>query len=607
MKTIKNYIWMAAATMMAAALGACSNDDLAVRESPVQQSKVVTLTATLSPKNDVSTTRALSDEGTYLHSTWTVGDELYVSYIDNNSNNQYAKGRVTSLDGSGKATVTVDLVDPKDASNIQFRYPYNLVAHVKDLYLDQIGTLPDLAANYDDFYGDGTLSVSGTVATLPTEVVWYRNTSVWKLKFTVGGVDITNTITKLSIMSINIGNGLEVYDVTPSSLSEIYVALEGVYGLDVTITAATPTGIYSATKSGITLAPGYFYRSTVPLTAAAESSKYRKFTSRTDFSDLEILGNIPVESTTTTWSAGWYVVSGNVTINGNVSVTGNVNLILKDGASLTVNGIIYGPSQSLYIYGQELSTGKLTVVSNGTSIEVDKLTIHGGIITATDGGVTQGLQAMHNFDIYHGTFTAAGSDYGIISSGGIHIYGGNVTCSATDGNALHLFGQYDPRNLTVSGGTLNATATGAGKHGIGVGNGYGTTSIDFSGGTVVARGGASSDTKAGGNAINVCGTLTISGSAKVTAVGGSSNTAKNGGDAVKVFAGSSAGGTFTMTGGYLNAAGGAGYSTGAAGLGISNSSTIALTGVTMYEGDAGNPSTPAASQTACTKRFVIIK
>ena len=66
-------------------------------------------------------------------------------------------------------------------------------------------------------------------------------------------------------------------------------------------------------------------------------------------------------------------------------------------------------------------------------------------------------------------------------------------------------------------------------------------------------------------------------------------------------------GSLTMTGGKLIATGGAKDGTGDDGLGISAFSTIDLTGVTMYEGDAANPATPAADQSTCTKRYVIVR
>ena len=66
----------------------------------------------------------------------------------------------------------------------------------------------------------------------------------------------------------------------------------------------------------------------------------------------------------TEWSAGWYAATGKVTIDSRVTVTGNVNLILCDGAELTVpKGITVSDGNSLHIWRQQNNTGKLTVTS----------------------------------------------------------------------------------------------------------------------------------------------------------------------------------------------------------------------------------------------------
>ena len=72
-----------------------------------------------------------------------------------------------------------------------------------------------------------------------------------------------------------------------------------------------------------------------------------------------------VDENSTSWSEGWYVVDGDVTINSRVSATGNVHLILKDGCKLTVNGGIGLQSDSnISIYGQGEGSGELTATSN---------------------------------------------------------------------------------------------------------------------------------------------------------------------------------------------------------------------------------------------------
>ncbi len=78
-----------------------------------------------------------------------------------------------------------------------------------------------------------------------------------------------------------------------------------------------------------------------------------------------------VDSTTTTWTAGWYVVNSGdpnnpIKIDSRVTVTGSVYLILADDCALTVKGGIQvqDDGNSLTIYGQERGTGKLTATGD---------------------------------------------------------------------------------------------------------------------------------------------------------------------------------------------------------------------------------------------------
>ena len=715
MKTRKIVICMATSALMSATFIACSNEgdffegnevkQLEV-DTPASTDNVMTLVATLENNVDPETRSVMTDNGTNVTTTWELGDKIWVNYDDTGDNNRVAKGTVSAVDGSGKATVTVDLVNPKNASIIVFGFPYDHWTEAKDVRIDQVGTLADINLNHSAISGSGTLTVVGSDVTLPTNVGMNQEMAIWKLNFDNGYTSITNVISSLNI-SFGVGDD---YMITPNALDDIYVALYPVAGKNITITAATTTGLfYTYSKSGVTLANGKVYRSDVTMSAAVASSTYRIFTSRTAYTDEAIPGGATtVTSGTTTWGAGTYVVSGDVTINGNVSVVGNVKLILKDGAELTVNGTITG-GYNLTIYGQELGTGKLTVNANDINVQVTNLYIHGGIINVP--ASQQGIEAQ-NIDIYHGKVTTAGDANGFMVLGDMHVYGGNVTCSAVHGGALSIYGAGTPGSLTVSGGTFTATAAGVGNCGIDAtdGSGNGTASIVFTGGTIVVSGGASDNGNSGGHAIDVCGTLTISGTANVTANGGTDAFGQGGGYGINVRAGSSSGGSatisggtvtatsgpggmaaintegdltisgattqidatggdmgegilafgtitinggtvtatagenaiglegittisggivtaiggaaiassdgdgfagfdggLTITGGRLIATGGAGDGTGADGLGISVGSTIALTGVTMYEGDTANPATPAASQTACTKRYVKIQ
>ena len=152
----------------------------------------------------------------------------------------------------------------------------------------------------------------------------------------------------------------------------------------------------------------------------------------------------------------WYVVQGsNVVMNGQLGYYGGINLILCDGAKLTVNNTGGNAIQSLdntdtkytlTIYVQTNGTGQLVATATGNkAIQTEHLTIHGGTISATGGA--------------HGIYAPA-SD--------IIINGGVVTASAPSGNAIEGY------NVTINGGIVSATGSGGIKNGM-----IGTTTLGY--------------------------------------------------------------------------------------------------------------------------------
>ena len=84
-----------------------------------------------------------------------------------------------------------------------------------------------------------------------------------------------------------------------------------------------------------------------------------------------------VESGTTAWNGGWYVVNGSVTISERVTVSGDVRLILEDGAVLTINRGIQvqdddrdpsnGSANKLTIYAQSDKENMGALTANGNN------------------------------------------------------------------------------------------------------------------------------------------------------------------------------------------------------------------------------------------------
>ena len=221
-----------------------------------------------------------------------------------------------------------------------------------------------------------------------------------------------------------------------------------------------------------------------------------------------------VESGTTAWNDGWYVVNGAVTIGSRVTVSGEVHLILADGASLTViGGINVTEGNSFSVYAQSVGENM-------------------GTLTATSS-----------------QFGKAGIGGEYLASGGtITIHGGNVTASGGD-SAAGIGGGKDSGsggNIIIHGGTVKATGGGLAA-GIGGGNGGSGGTVTIHGGNVTASGGEDA-AGIGGGWKGSGGTITIHGGS-VTATGGDDAAGIGGG-----WKGS--GGTITIHGGSVTATGG---------------------------------------------------
>ncbi|MCQ2344550.1 MAG: T9SS type A sorting domain-containing protein [Paludibacteraceae bacterium] len=236
-----------------------------------------------------------------------------------------------------------------------------------------------------------------------------------------------------------------------------------------------------------------------------------------------------VEDATTTLNAGWYVVTGTDVQTNTLTCTGAVNLILADGATLTVIGggynagiTVSGNGNSLTIYAQSTGITQMgTLNANGSFYGAgigggygaigSNITINGGTVIANGGLLAAGIGGGEfgngsNIIINGGTVTAYGEDYSAGIGGGqngngsdIIINGGSVTAtSKAYGAGIGGGNGGGGSNITINGGSVTANGGNCGA-GIGGGNGGSGSNISINGGSVTANGGALGDGIGGGN------------------------------------------------------------------------------------------------------------
>ena len=263
--------------------------------------------------------------------------------------------------------------------------------------------------------------------------------------------------------------------------------------------------------------------------------KYKAYNSESgSFEEKQITVFTLITSSSTTLEAGTYVVEGNVTIDGNVIIGGEIELILSDGATLTINGdFSSGGDSSAKIYGQSSGTGKLivnTTTDELSSINLKDLVMNGGEIEVNcTGNETYGINTGGDFYMYGGKITATATKRAINIQSGCKFYmvGGEVNVTGTSytetGGAVRG-GWGINGEISMTGGTFTAQGGDSGAYdattgcegGVGI-NG----NISINGGTLSTYGGKGGpgSTTNGPGGYGACATVTYSGG-KVISIGG---------------------------------------------------------------------------------------
>jgi hypothetical protein len=609
----KRYIFSLAALALLTA--ACSSDEMALNpaDQPAPVEQKIPFTAVISA--DAAGTRALTaaEDGKTITAKWEKKEKLALIH-----GKQIDVLEVSEVDATtGAATISGDITSPTNDESVfvvyvghgsknMFQLQESLTAVTGDIaeadiseamnpmLMTQDGTLEGISDKFDFRLATAKFTVKDNKATFASEVKMPASYAIWKLNLTTDGTTALKA-KQLSMQRKGDDEAHAAVDLDTES-SEFYIAFIPSAQANAYIFEATTSDdkTYSCTPTvSSALAAGKYYRSTLKMEAPAT---YRVYTAKDTYTDKKTPSNATTLTGTVTpgyLDGGTYVVSGEATCDGDLTFQGDADLILKDGASLTITGAIVADEHTLNIYGQAEGTGELsaTAIRGSIAISAKNLNVHGGKITITF--APTGIKTESTFTIYNGIINSPGSNNGIIAKGPMNVYGGEITASSSgNGSAIYL----DNGNckLTIEGGKVTATNTG---------NLYGIDAVGgltITGGTVTAQGGKVAGGKGKEGIFTYGYNITISGG-DVTAIGGDADAGSNQDGGAGIY------GVLTVNGGTVTATGGAKDGSGKDGLGISNDYTITLNGVIMYEGDSADPTTGAASQTVCTKRYVIIK
>ena len=398
---MKKIFMMAA---LALTIVACSTDDTDIQtptEQPTEQpskAEGIPFTATISI-GESATTRALSENGTKIETSWADGEKVALIYkVGETSYNTEA---TVTKQTDNTATISATLqTGATNGSEVVIIYPSTAAdgttGNVKsDLLYAQNGLLTgtnSISEKYDVRKGTGNLSIGGGKATVNngtpgTTVALTNQFAIFK--FTTKNYDASATI-NVSPLTITIGT--QDYVITPASAtSELYVALPAVSSQTVSFSGTVGSMPYLCSKTGISFDAGKFYQSTLKmLPQGAIPGKYtiNSFGKKVYFSQ----GNLQAVCTsadndkytkeTFTWQFAtnqWDHIgdaAANTKINGkgSVSENGTVDLFGWTVSDLNCYGIInsnnyddYGifSSDELYDWGKLAITNGGNIANSG--------------------------------------------------------------------------------------------------------------------------------------------------------------------------------------------------------------------------------------------------
>ncbi len=217
----------------------CTKDD----EQPVE-GKTYHMTVTASKGGDNA--KALTVEGTTISATWAVGETVTVYNVTKDA---ALTGNLAAQSSGDNTTLKGDLtgtIEANDELLLKFCSPD---------YSMQDGTLAYIAANCD--YAEATVTVAsvdgGAIAA--TAAAAFENKQAI-VKFSL--MDAGGTAINASALSVTVDD--VIYATIPASATnELYVALPGISGQAVTLSAKVGGQWYNKTQAGVTFVNGQYY------------------------------------------------------------------------------------------------------------------------------------------------------------------------------------------------------------------------------------------------------------------------------------------------------------------------------------------------------------
>ena len=455
---------------------ACSNEDTAI-DNPtptVGNSQTIQFTATLAPKHSDAQTRAITtgkdgENKEILIVAWAEGEKIALYY---QTSSGYAKATATvqSVDATtGAATITADLdASTTDGGTAKFVYPATLANTTGDIdeaaLLSQNGNLTGangISTKFDAATGEGTITVSGSEASVSGTVTMTNRVCICKFHFDIVDGGAVGAEREFSPVIIRDGNG-HTYTITSDRQGDfstrgfkrsddIYIALFPVSGKTVSFYTKL-SNHYLFTASNTTLTAGKFYRNLSIDMVKDNSGQGDKYRDLRDGSITANDGDIIYQRVNTSATDKTITIpdGATVTLAGvNISATGSAGISCSGNATINLEGTnIVTTSAENYPAVQVGPTDKT-------------LTIQGsGSLTATGAFEGAGIGGGKNFNcgnitINGGTITATGGAYSAGIGSGSGLYKGSIEGSCG--------------TITINAGTIVATG---GFNGAGIGSGY---------------------------------------------------------------------------------------------------------------------------------------